>query len=89
MQGGMFSTALVAVGAFGLLFAAMAVGLLRGKALKGSCGGVAGSACLCSDGQQQACELKQKIKEAAERAAAERAATGAAGADSSSAGTAS
>ncbi|MCB9738513.1 MAG: hypothetical protein H6747_04530 [Deltaproteobacteria bacterium] len=85
----MFSTALVAVGAFGLLFAAMAVGLLRGKALKGSCGGVAGSACLCSDGQQQACELKQKIKEAAERAAAERAATGAAGADSSSAGTAS
>ncbi|MEY3014791.1 MAG: hypothetical protein RIT45_3526 [Pseudomonadota bacterium] len=69
---GMWSTALVAVGAFGLLFAAMAVGLLRGKALKGSCGGVAGSACLCTDGQQQRCELK-KVKEAAERMAAERA----------------
>lgn len=69
----MWTTAFVAVGAFGLLFAAMAVGLLRGRELKGSCGGVAGSACLCSDGQQQRCELK-KVKEAAERVAAERAA---------------
>ncbi len=69
---GMWSTALVAVGAFGLLFGAMAIGLLRGKELKGSCGGVAGSACLCSSGQQQRCELK-KVKEAADRMAAERA----------------
>ena len=72
----MWTMMAVTVGVFGLAFAGMALGLARGKELKGSCGGAAGSACLCSSGQQQQCELK-KVKEAAERVAAERAAAAA------------
>ena len=75
----MWMMMLVAIGVFGLAFAGMALGLLRGRELKGSCGGVAGSACLCSSGKQQECELK-KVKEAAERVAAERAAASSTGA---------
>lgn len=67
----MWTMALVTVGAFGLLFAAMAVGLLRGRALRGSCGGVPGSDCVCTEEEQNACELK-KVKEAAQRLAARR-----------------
>jgi hypothetical protein len=69
----MWMMALVTVAAFGLIFAAMAVGLLRGKALRGSCGGVGAGACVCSPAQQADCEL-HKVKEAIERRALESAA---------------
>ena len=74
----MWTMALVTVGVFGLMFAAMAVGLLRGKALRGSCGGVGDASCVCSPIQQANCDL-HKVKEAAERVAAERAAAAAGG----------
>lgn len=44
---------------FGLLMAAMAVGVMfQGKALKGSCGGV-GTGCPCTEQEKQACAAKR------------------------------
>lgn len=54
------TTVLATAGFMAALMAAMAVGVIfRGKALKGSCGGIAGGDCLCLDaGQQGACAIK-------------------------------
>lgn len=67
----MWTMALVTIAAFGLLFAGMSIGLLRGRALKGSCGGGDGADCLCDAGLQKSCELR-KVKDALERVRAER-----------------
>jgi hypothetical protein len=61
----MWTTILAGVVGFGLLFAAMAVGLLRGRELRGSCGGKDGADCICTAADQAACELR-KLKEAAD-----------------------
>lgn len=54
------TTVLLTVGLMGALMLAMAVGVIfRGKALKGSCGGIAGGDCLCLDQKQaDACVIK-------------------------------
>jgi hypothetical protein len=58
-------TMLLTVLIFGLLMAAMAIGVIvQGKRLRGSCGGT-GSDCACDDPAREACELKKKIAEAA------------------------
>jgi len=41
------SIVLATLGIFAIAMAGMAAGLLSGKALKGSCGGVGGSDCFC------------------------------------------
>lgn len=53
------STVIATIAFMGMLMLAMAVGVIfRGKALKGSCGGIGGE-CLCLDaGQQGACAIK-------------------------------
>lgn len=53
------TTVLATIGFMAALMLAMAVGVIfRGKALKGSCGGIGGE-CLCLDaGQQGACAIK-------------------------------
>lgn len=53
------STIIATIGFMAFLMLAMAVGVIfRGKALKGSCGGIGGE-CLCLDeGQQGACAIK-------------------------------
>ena len=53
------STVIATVAFMGMLMLAMAIGVIfRGKALKGSCGGIGGD-CLCLDsGQQGACAIK-------------------------------
>ena len=50
-------TILVTIGAFGVLMAAMAIGVMAGrKPLQGSCGGT-GGACACSSAEQALCAL--------------------------------
>lgn len=53
------STIIATIGFMAFLMLAMAVGVIfRGKALKGSCGGIGGE-CLCLDtGTQGACAIK-------------------------------
>lgn len=52
-------TFLVTLGFFLLVVAAMAVGvMLTGRNLKGSCGGVGGSACVCGPERRKQCETK-------------------------------
>lgn len=46
---------------FALVMLAMAVGtILTGRSLKGSCGGVAGAGCPCSDEERQACPKRSE-----------------------------
>lgn len=54
------TTILLTVGFMATLMLAMAVGVIfRGKALKGSCGGIAGGNCLCLDEKKAgACVIK-------------------------------
>lgn len=53
------TTVFATIGLMAALMLAMAVGVIfRGRALKGSCGGIGGE-CLCLDaGQQGACAIK-------------------------------
>lgn len=62
------TTVIATIGFMAALMLAMAVGVIfRGKALKGSCGGIGGE-CLCLDaGQQGACAIKGRKYDADER----------------------
>ncbi len=44
---------------FALVMGGMAIGLVAGRSLKGSCGGTDGS-CPCTPEEQRACELKRR-----------------------------
>lgn len=57
------TTFLLTLGLFALVVAAMAIGvMLQGKRLSGSCGGVAGTECLCKKrGIEPQCELKRAL----------------------------
>jgi hypothetical protein len=44
---------------FALVMGGMAIGLLAGRSLKGSCGGRDGS-CPCTAEERRACELKRR-----------------------------
>lgn len=63
------TTILATIGFMAALMLAMAVGVIfRGKALKGSCGGIAGGDCLCLDaGEQGACAIKGRPTDEARR----------------------
>lgn len=59
---------LATIGFMGAIMLAMAVGVIfRGKALKGSCGGVGGADCLCAaEGQPMgSCDLPEDAPESA------------------------
>ena len=62
------STVIATIAFMGALMLAMAIGVIfRGKALKGSCGGIGGE-CLCLDaGQQGACAIKGRTYDDDER----------------------
>ncbi len=68
------TTVLAAVALFMLAFLGMAVGLLRGRVLQGSCGGSSaeGGSCGCTPKRKAACDL-EKVRQAALRVQAERA----------------
>lgn len=54
------TTLLATIFIFGLLMAAMAVGVMfQGKALKGSCGGT-GTGCPCTADEKRACAAKRR-----------------------------
>lgn len=53
------STFLATLLLFGLAMGAMAIGLVAGRSLKGSCGGSGGS-CPCTPDEKRACELKRR-----------------------------
>ncbi len=67
------TTVVAAVALFLLAFLGMAVGLLRGRALQGSCGGsgAEGGSCGCTPKRKAACDL-EKVRQAALRVQAER-----------------
>ena len=47
---------------FGLIVAAMAVGVLLGKSpLKGSCGGKGGPSCVCDEFERLKCEARERM----------------------------
>ena len=52
-------TVLVTIVVFGIVMAAMSLGvMISGRRLRGSCGGT-GSDCECSDAKRRACERKK------------------------------
>ncbi len=66
----MIQVTVLTIGFFGLIMAAMAVGVMfQGKALRGSCGGV-GDACACEEKGEPVCESKQLRDALAEQDAA-------------------
>jgi hypothetical protein len=56
------TTILLTMAAFGLVVAAMGVGvLLGGSPLKGSCGGKGGPDCVCDAFEQAKCRAREKM----------------------------
>lgn len=63
----MLSTLLVTFAVFSLAFVGLAIGLLQGKVLKGSCGGLGGESCgickkPCEERVKKLAELQQEWK---------------------------
>jgi hypothetical protein len=61
----MLSTLLITFAVFGLAFLGLAIGLLQGKVLKGSCGGLGGESCgickkHCEERVKKLAELRQE-----------------------------
>ena len=53
---------LISIFVFGLIIAAMAVGVLLGKSpLKGSCGGKGGPDCVCDEFERLKCEARDRM----------------------------
>ena len=56
------ATLMLTVAGFGLIVAAMAVGVvLGGSPLKGSCGGKGGPDCVCDAFEQEKCRAREKM----------------------------
>lgn len=56
------ATVLLSLTAFGVVVAAMAVGVLLGRSpLKGSCGGKGGPDCVCDAFEQAKCRARDKM----------------------------
>ena len=53
------STVIATLLIFALVMGGMAIGLISGRTLKGSCGGSGGD-CPCTPEEQRACELKRR-----------------------------
>jgi hypothetical protein len=53
------STLIATLLLFALVMGGMAIGLVSGRSLKGSCGGRRGD-CPCTPDEQHACELKRR-----------------------------
>lgn len=53
---------LISMLVFGLIIAAMAIGVILGKSpLKGSCGGKGGPECVCDEFDRLKCEARDKM----------------------------
>jgi len=53
---------LISIFIFGLIIAAMAVGVILGKSpLKGSCGGKGGPECICDEFERLKCEARDRM----------------------------
>lgn len=58
----MMATFVITLFVFAILMAGMAVGMVRGRPLAGSCGGTAGDACECSPVKRRKCEQKEAAR---------------------------